>query len=90
MIENFFSFRCLSCEEVLENILAISSNAVGLDDMFVRFVKMILSPFLPYIMHIYNTVLTKSIFPLKWKLAKIIPIPTQNNDFRPIAILPFL
>lgn len=29
-------------------------------------------------------------FPQDWKHAKIIPTPKSNNDFRPIAILPFL
>ncbi|XP_075150937.1 uncharacterized protein LOC142225047 [Haematobia irritans] len=35
-------------------------------------------------------ILTKSTFPKDWKIAKIIPVPKKCNDYRPIAILPFL
>ena len=34
--------------------------------------------------------MTKFTFPDEWKLTKIVPIPKTNNEFRPIAILPFL
>lgn len=45
---------------------------------------------LPYLTYIINTIITKSDFPKNWKYAKIIPIPKSNNDFRPVAILPYL
>ncbi|XP_075159089.1 uncharacterized protein LOC142232235 [Haematobia irritans] len=32
----------------------------------------------------------KTSFPTLWKLAKIIPVPKGANEFRPIAILPFI
>ena len=45
---------------------------------------------MPYFTHLSNTVLAMSSFPNEWKQSKIIPIPTSNNEFRPIAIHPFL
>lgn len=85
-----FSFRCVDQSEVLHSILKIKSNATGLDSLDPLFLKPILPILLPYITHIFNYVLTTSIFPMSWKRAKIIPVPKSNNEFRPIAILPFL
>ena len=45
---------------------------------------------MPFYTNLFNTVLTESTFPDEWKLAKTLPIPKTNNEFRPIAILPFL
>lgn len=89
-IENCFSFRCVNQNEVCESICAVKSKAVGMDDMNPTFLKAITQKILPFLTHLFNSILTKSEFPLGWKLSKIIPIPKQNNDFRPIAILPFL
>lgn len=89
-IENCFTFRCVDDAEVLQSILSVKSNAVGMDGIDPTFVKIILPRLLPYITFLFNTVLTKSIFPHGWKMAKIIPLPKQNNEFRPIAMLPFL
>lgn len=63
---------------------------MGMDEMNPTFIKIILPKLLPYFTYLFNTVLTKSTFPSKWKLARIIPIPKQNNEFRPIAILSYL
>lgn len=55
---------------------------------------MLLPFILPYLTHLYNSILTTSEFPAEWKKAKIIPTPKNGNgnsvDYRPIAILPFL
>lgn len=60
-----------------------------------RFLKIILPHILCYINHIFNTILTTSIYPSSWKCARVIPIPKVREpkspaDFRPISILPFL
>ena len=86
----YFSFNCVNQCDVLSSILAVKSNAVGLDGICPRFIKVILPVILPFITHIFNTCLMSSQFPDLWKVAKIIPIPKSNSDFRPVAILPFL
>ena len=45
---------------------------------------------MPYATHVFNTVLTKSTFLDECKKSNITTIPKQNNEFRPISILPFL
>ena len=70
--------------------MSVKSNAIGSDDLDPLFLKILTSRRLPFCTHLFNTVLTKSTFPDEWKLTKIIPIPKTNNEFRPIAVLPFL
>jgi len=48
---------------------------------------------LPYLTHIFNTILTTASFPETWKKSKIIPLakvldPSSLADYRPISILP--
>ena len=44
---------------------------------------------MPYVTHVFNTVLTKITFSDVWKKSKITPTSKQNNEFRPISILRF-
>lgn len=87
-----FTFNCVTQDEVLKCCLDVKSNAMGFDNIHPKFLKTILPVMLPYITFIFNTILTKSIFPDNWKHAKVIPIPkaNNNNEYRPISILPFL
>lgn len=86
-INDVFEFRCIYECDVLESILKIKSNATGFDNINLAFLKLLLHLLLPYITHIFNTVLTTSTFPSSWKRVKIIPIPKTTHDYRPIALL---
>ncbi|XP_075151092.1 uncharacterized protein LOC142225202 [Haematobia irritans] len=88
--ENTFSFRCVDKNEVLKSFYSIKSNATGVDELSPKFLKIVLPQLLPFFTYLLNTCLTKSTFPTEWKVAKIIPLPKAKNEFRPIAILPFL
>lgn len=85
-----FEFSGVTQNEVFAAFSSVKSNAIGCDNIHPRFIKILLPLILPYITHLFNTIITKSYFPTKWKFAKIIPIPKSNTGFRPIAILPFL
>lgn len=89
-VENTLSFRCVDQSEVLKSLSAIKSNAIGTDDINPIFWRILIPKLLPFLTHLFNTILTKSTFPTAWKLSRVIPIPKSNNEFRPIAILPFL
>ncbi|XP_075170106.1 uncharacterized protein LOC142242408, partial [Haematobia irritans] len=89
-IENGFSFRCVTEAEVAKSFSDVKSNSVGTDSLHPSFLKTLLPALLPHFTYIFNTILTKSTFPKDWKIAKIIPVPKKCNDYRPIAILPFL
>lgn len=90
---NSFSLRNVTADEVYNSIFQVKSNAVGLDHVPLRFIKMLIPAILFHIVHVINTIFTTSSFPLLWKHAKIIPVPKKNNsilvsDFRPISIIP--
>ena len=80
-IEDSFTFRCVSQLEVLSSFRSIKSKAIGIDGLNPRFFEILLSKLLPYVTHVFNTILTKSTFPDEWKKSKITPIPKQNNEF---------
>jgi len=85
-----FSFSCVSELDVNLAIMSIKSNATGMDDVHPAFIKLLLPKILPHITFLFNSILTKSTFPVCWKVSKIIPTPKGNNEYRPIAVLPFL
>jgi len=90
LCDNSFSFICIIQSDVLASTLHVKSDAVGLDNMSPKFVKLLLPLMLPHVTYIFNTAITTSSFPTIWKNAKIFPIPKLNNDYRPISMLPFL
>jgi hypothetical protein len=59
----------------------------------IKFLKIILPHILPYVIHIFNTILMSSSYPASWKFSKIMPVAKTNDpgslsDYRPISILP--
>lgn len=89
------SFRNVTEFELLKAVFTIKSNAIGLDDIPIKFVKLVLPALSSHILYIINNIITTSYFPSTWKLSKIIPIPKKcgaasYSDYRPISILPSL
>ncbi|KAJ8735050.1 hypothetical protein PYW08_014300 [Mythimna loreyi] len=90
-----FEFCPVSESDVKKSIQAISSSAVGNDNVCSRMISPILPVILPVLTHIFNFSLFSCAVPGAWKQAHIIPLPKIPNpasltDFRPISILPFL
>ena len=72
-----------------------SDCSCGPDDIPVKFVKLVADCLASPLTHIVNTCISQKAFPSAWKTARISPIPKQavisdNNEFRPISILPVL
>ena len=78
--------------EVLKLVDTISINkSSGIENVSSRVIK----DFLPSreITQLYNNILTSGIFPNKWKVATVMPIPKVTlaidpTDLRPISLLP--
>lgn len=92
---NAFSFRNIDLAELLIHLHAVKSNAVGFDEIPIKFVIQIFPVIGKYLLHLFNTVLTTSSFPECWKVALVNPIPKKKtpiafNDVRPVSILPAL
>lgn len=95
LIDGPFSFRCINDCETIKAAMSVKSNAVGSDNLSPRFLKIIMQYITPIITHIFNNILTCSIYPKAWKSARVQPIPkvtnpTTINEYRPISILPYL
>jgi Reverse transcriptase (RNA-dependent DNA polymerase) len=90
-----FVFRTVSFSVVKQAIRSVKSNAVGLDEIPLKFVKLFLPLILSPLMHIFNYSITSKNFPAAWKCSKIVPVakikdPSRLKDYRPISILPAL
>uniref|UniRef100_A0A2A4JPY6 Uncharacterized protein n=1 Tax=Heliothis virescens TaxID=7102 RepID=A0A2A4JPY6_HELVI len=82
-------------DDVRKSIFAISSSAVGNDNICSRMISLTLPSILPVLTHILNYSLFSCSFPDCWKEAIIVPLPKISNpaalsDYRPISILPYL
>ena len=93
-VPNFF-FSRFTESDVRKNIMAISSDAVGADDVSRKMIIPILDIICPILTSMLNFSIDSCEFPSAWKEAQIIPLPKKNNptcdnDYRPISILPFL
>jgi Reverse transcriptase (RNA-dependent DNA polymerase) len=88
-----FSFGNTHDLEVYNAFSHIKSNAVGTDGVPIRFLRILMPVVLPFLTHIFNTILTSASFPETWKKSMIIPLakvhdPSSLADYRPISILP--
>jgi hypothetical protein len=83
-----FSFSTVAETDVKEAILSVKSNAAGVDELPLSFIKILLPTILPVFTHIFNHIFTCSIFPDRWKTSIVLPIPKIGkpvgfSDFRP-------
>lgn len=92
---NAFNFQCIDSEELLAAINGIKSNSVGSDGIPRQFILLLLPVIFPFLLHIFNYIITSSTYPSAWKRTIVVPIPKckspkNPSDYRPIGILPYL
>jgi Reverse transcriptase (RNA-dependent DNA polymerase) len=92
---DYFGFCTVSFSDVKQAIRSIGSNAVGLDEIPLKFVKLFLPLILSPLTHLFNESISSKTFPGAWKRSKIVPVPkirdpSRLKDYRPISILPAL
>ena len=90
-----FSFNNIIAEDIVKSVKRISTEAVGIDGIPIRFIKMLLPVLNIYLCHVFNHMIMTSTFPICWKTGHVIPvakvnIPNSVKDFRPISLLPSL
>lgn len=93
--DNTLSFRCVREDEVLKALDFVKSSSVAVDDIPIKFIKIIYPFVSDLILHIFNNIIMRSEFPICWKTARVVPIPKKGivkdlEDLRPISILPAL
>lgn len=87
-----FYFDHIDQDDVVHAMYSIKSNAIGLDRIPIKFLKSICPVIIKPITHLFNSIITTSVFPDAWKSAKVIPIKKKTNitsvdNLRPISIL---
>lgn len=86
-----FNFRCLESDELLNSFSHVKSNAMGSDNISRNFILLLLPVIFPFILHIFNFIITSSQYPAAWKQSIVRPIPKSKipckvSDFRPIGL----
>lgn len=89
---NSFNFDRINGNDIILALFSIQSNAVGLDNIPLKFLKIILPFVLPFLEHLFNTIISTSKFPAQWKRVKVIPIFKKRgvsdiSNLRPISLL---
>lgn len=87
-----FKFSLVDSDMVYKCISEISSNAIGNDNIPIRFIKIIFEEIKLILCHIFNYSLVNAEYPSQWKKALILPLPKTKNPseskhYRSINIL---
>ena len=77
----YFSFR-------FRSFRSIKSKATSIDGLNNRFFEILLSKLLPYVSHVFNTVLTKSTFPDEWKNQKLLQYVNKTINLKQYLFFP--
>ena len=91
-----FQLKRVSQAEVFKELLNLrNDSSTGPDQIPTRYIKPVADIIAAPLTYIINTCIQSNIFPEAWKITRISPIsktevPKNNDDFRPIAILPVL
>jgi hypothetical protein len=87
-----FTFVSVTTDEVHNAVMYIKSNAAGVDEISLSFIKSLMSVLLGTLTHVFNNIFTCSEFPAKWMAFVVLPIPkvavpVKFSDYRPISLL---
>ena len=91
-----FSIPPITESKVIDCLKNISSNkASGIDNISERMLKLAAPIIAPSIARLINYSFITSVFPQRWKTAKVTPLfkggDSENvNNYRPISVLPVL
>lgn len=91
-----FNFTHTSELEISEIISKLDlSKSCGYDEISPKMLFQCRDIISPYFTSIFNSIIDTSVYPESLKIAKIVPIPKENNatlveKFRPIALLPLI
>ena len=92
--KSVFNMRSVSPSEVNDIISNLkNTKSTGLDYINTWVIKLVTAELLPAITHIVNLSITQAVFPLPWKISKVVPLlkkgdPLIAKNYRPVALLP--
>lgn len=88
-----FQISSISQSDVLSIIAGMEGNkSPGYDNISAKFVKECAQELAPTFVHLFNKMVSSSIYPNCLKIHKVVPIPKKSNassidDYRPVAVL---
>jgi hypothetical protein len=87
-----FSFVSGTEDKVFNAVMSIKSNAAGVDEIPLSFIKSLLPVLLSTLTHVFDQIFTCSEFPVRWEASVVLPIPkaavpVKFSDYRPISLL---
>lgn len=87
-----FYFNQIDDLDVISALYHMKSNAIGLDKVPLKFLKLISPLILKPTTHLFNCIITTSVFPNEWKKSKVLPLKKKSHlntlqNLRPISIL---
>lgn len=90
--ENGFSFSNVTEAQIYLAMNSIKSDAIGLDNIPLRFLKLIFPLLASKFCYVFNLCINNAKFPKSWKTIKVIPIrkkprSSEMTNLRPISIL---
>lgn len=90
--QNSFSFREINNDDFYAAYKSIKSNAVGDDNIPLKFLKLIINEIANSIISVFNFCIKESVYPSLWNSIVIKPLnkitnPQSISDFRPISII---
>ncbi|MEM6999126.1 MAG: reverse transcriptase domain-containing protein, partial [Pseudomonadota bacterium] len=94
--QNLFTIKHTNYDEVLSILKKLKNDcSSGYDNIPVRYLKPVNEYLASPLVNIINNSIDNHIFPDKWKIARVSPVPkidqpTKLKDYRPISILPVL
>lgn len=91
-----FAFDKVSISTIESVLKSMKVKPSGMDELDIRLLKLVADIVAIPVSHIINISLEKCRYPVKWKVAKIVPLPKNTKEpfsaknSRPISILPAL
>lgn len=91
-----FQFQPVHPDEVLKIITNLkATKSCGVDNIDAYVIKLAKVELVPVITHIVNLSLENQIFPLQWKMSKIVPLHKKDElmypkNYRPVSLLPII
>ena len=78
----------LTESDVVQELSKIKSKSHGPDGIAGFIYKIFSEQLCKPLLAIFDRCINECYFPLPWKLANVLPIPKNKNDYRPISLLP--
>jgi len=75
---NSFQFEPISDNDIFRCFSKITSNAIGEDNLPLRFIKIVLPYIASSLTHLINHIFTTCTYPKMWKIGVVIPIAKKT------------